>query len=101
MATRMERADTVLAQSLALSMQERWVPLDDAQRESLRAKRRQLDYEMQMAGRMRWRMDRDMTIRMNADRNLEREEDVMLAVMTAYRIPPTAPPEWQDARRAQ
>jgi len=73
-------------------MQERWWPAGSAQRVSLRIKRRQLDYEMQMSGQMRWRMNRDMATRMNAARNSEREEDVMLAVMKAYGILRVAPP---------
>jgi hypothetical protein len=100
MATRMERADSVLTQSLALSMQERWWPPGSAQRESLRIKRRQLDYEMQMSGQIRWRMNRDMAIRLEAARKSEREEDVMLAVMKAYGIPLAAPSDWKDARES-
>jgi hypothetical protein len=98
MAKRMERADSVLAQSLALNMQERWWPAGSAQRELLRIKRRQLDYEMQMSGRIRWRMNRDMAIRIKAARKSEREEDVMLAVMKAYGIPLAAPSDWKDMR---
>jgi hypothetical protein len=96
MATRMEHSDSVLTQSLALSMQERWWPVGSAQRDSLRIKRRQLDYEMQMSGQVRWRMNRDMAIRIDAARKSEREEDVMLAVMKSYGIRLAAPPDWKD-----
>jgi hypothetical protein len=100
MATRMELSDTVLTQSLALSMQERWWPVNSAQRDSLGIKRRQLDYEMQMSGQLRWRMSHDMAIRIEAARKSEREEDVMLAVMKAYGIPLTAPSDWKDKRQS-
>jgi hypothetical protein len=101
MATRMEHSDTVLTQSVALSMQERWWPVGSAQRDSLRIKRRQLDYEMQMSGGIRWwRMNRDMAIRIDAARKAEREEDVMLAVMKAYGIPLAAPSDWKDKRES-
>jgi hypothetical protein len=100
MATRMEHSDSVLTQSLALSMQERWWPVVSAQRDSLRIKRRQLDYEMQMSGQIRWRMNRDMAIRIDAARKSEREEDVMLAVMKAYGIPLAAPSDWKDKRES-
>ena len=100
MATRMERAASVLTQSLALSMQERWWPVGSAERESVRIKRRQLDYEMQMSGQIRWRMNRDMAIRLDAARNSEREEDIMLAVMKAYGIPLVAPSDWKDPRES-
>ncbi len=98
MATRMEHADSLLAQGLALSMQVRWWPENSAQRDSLRIRRRQLDYEMQMSGRTRWRMNRDMAIRIQSARTSLREEDVAIAVMKAYRIPLAAPPDWKDKR---
>jgi hypothetical protein len=100
MATRMEHSDTVLTQSLALSMQERWWPVNSAQRDSLRIKRRQLDYEMQMSSQPRWRMDHDTAIRIEAARKSAREEDVMLAVMKAYSIPLAAPSDWKDKRQS-
>lgn len=53
---------------------------------------------MQMSGQIRWRINRDMAIRMDAARKSEREEDVMLAVMKAYGIPLAAPPAWKDKR---
>jgi hypothetical protein len=100
MATRMEHSDSVLTQSLALSMQERWWQVGSAQRDSLRIKRRQLDYEMQMSGQIRWRMNRDMAIRIEAARKSEREEDVMRAVMKAYGIPLAVPSDWTDKRQS-
>jgi len=90
----------VIAQSLALGMQERWWPAGSAQRESLRIKRRQLDYEMQMSGQPRLRMNRDIAIRMEAARKSGREQDVMLAVMKAYGIPLAVPSSWKDARES-
>jgi hypothetical protein len=94
--TRMEQADLVIVQGLALSIQARWWPEGSAQRQSLRIRRRQLDYEMAMAGQVRWRMNRDMGIRLHAARQSESEEAVMLAVMRAYGIPLTAPSGWKD-----
>jgi hypothetical protein len=73
MATLMERSDTVLIQSLALSMQEHWWPVGSTEGVSLGIKRRQLHYEMQMSGQIRWNMSRDIAILMYAARHSERE----------------------------
>jgi hypothetical protein len=105
MATLMERSDTVITQSLALSMQEHWWPEGCAERDSLRIKRRQLQYEMrmyemQMSGQIRWSTNRDMSILMNAARHSEREEDVMLAVLKAHSIALAAPSNWKDKRES-
>ncbi len=96
MATRMEHADSVIIQSLALSIREHWWPVGSPEHDSLRSKRRQLDYEIEMSSQMRWRMDHDFAIRMEAARRSEREEDVMLAVMRAYGIPLAVPSDWKD-----
>ena len=78
MVARMEQSDTVLAQSVALSMQERWWPAGSPQRDVLRAKRRRLDYLMTMSSRIPrpWRMNHDMTVRIEAARSTDREEGV-------------------------
>jgi hypothetical protein len=93
---RMEQADTVLIQSYALSIQERWWAAGTAQRELLRAKRRKLDYEIAMSSKVHLRINRDMAIRMQAARRFAREEDVNIAVLRAYHIAPDPPPGWRD-----
>ena len=93
----MEQSSTVLTQSLAISMQERWWPPGSPEREVLRAKRRRLDYLMTMSSRIRWwRMDRDMAVRIDAARKTDREEDVALAMVKWYGLPPEPPMDWKD-----
>lgn len=96
-AARMEESDTVLTQSLALRMQERWWPASSPQRVVLRAKRRQLDYLMTMSSRIRpWRMNRDMAVRIEAARSTTREEDVERAVIKSMGLPLEPPVGWKD-----
>lgn len=98
MMARMERSDTVLTQSLALNLQERWWPAGSPQRDILRAKRRRLDYLMTMSSRVPrwWRMNHDMAIRIEAARRTDREEDVERAVIKSLGLPPEAPVDWKD-----
>jgi hypothetical protein len=94
---RMEQSSTVLTQSLAISMQERWWPAGGPQREVVRAKRRRLDYLMTVSSRIRWwRMNRDMAVRIDAARKTDREEDVELAMIKAFGLPPEPPTDWKD-----
>jgi hypothetical protein len=94
---RMEQSDTVLTQSLAISMQERWWPAGSPQREVVRAKRRRVDYLMTMSSRIRWwRMNRDMAVRIDAARKTDREEDVELAMIKSFGLPPEPPTDWKD-----
>jgi hypothetical protein len=61
------------------------------------AKRRRLDYLMTMSSRIRWwRMNRDMAIRIDAARKTEREEDVELAIIKSFGLPPEPPMSWKD-----
>jgi hypothetical protein len=97
MVARMEQSDTVLAQSLALSLQERWWPAGSPQRDVLRVKRRRLDYLMTMSSRIRWwHMNRDMAVRIEAARSTNREEDVERAVIKSLGLPPEPPVDWKD-----
>lgn len=97
LAARMEESDTMLTQSVALRMQERWWPAASRQRAVLRAKRRQLDYLMTMSSRIRpWRMNHDMAVRIAAARSTAREEDVERAVIESMGLPLDPPAGWQD-----
>lgn len=97
MVARMEHSDTVLTQSLALGLQERWWPAGSPQRDVLRAKRRRLDYLMTMSSRIRWwRMNTDMAVRIGAARSTDREEDVERAVIQSLGLPPEPPVDWKD-----
>jgi hypothetical protein len=97
MVARMEQSDTVLTQSLALSLQERWWPAGSRQRDVLRVKRRRLDYLMTMSSRIRrWHMNRDMAVRIEAARSTDREEDVERAVIKSLGLPPEPPVDWKD-----
>lgn len=94
---RMEQSSTVLTQGLALSIQERWWPAGSPERDVLRAKRRRLDYLLTMSGRIRWwRMNRDMAVRIDAARKTDREEDVELAMIKSFGLPPEPPMDWKD-----
>lgn len=94
---RMEQSSTVLTQSLAIGIQERWWPAGSPQLEILRAKRRRLDYLMAMSSRIRWgRMNRDMAVRIDAARKTEREEDVELAMIKSFGLPAEPPIDWKD-----
>ena len=97
LAVRMEQSSTVLTQSLAISMQERWWPAGSPQREVLLAKRRRLDYLTAMSSRVRWwRTDRDMAVRIDAARKTDREEEVELALIKSFGLPPEPPRDWKD-----
>lgn len=94
---RMEQSSTVLTQALAIDLEERWWPAGSPQRDVVRAKRRRLDYLMTMSSRIRWwRMSRDMTVRIEAARKSDREEDVELAVIQSLGLPPEPPVDWKD-----
>lgn len=98
MVARMEQSDTVLTQSLALSLQERWWPGGSPQRDVLRAKRRRLDYLLTMSSRIPrpWRFNHEMTVRIEAARSTDREEDVERAVVKSLGLPPEPPVDWKD-----
>lgn len=98
MVASMERSSTVITQSFALDLQERWWPAGSPQSEVVRAKRRRLDYLMTTSGRTGWwRMNRDMALRIDAARRTDREEDVELAVIKSLGLPPEPPADWKDA----
>lgn len=93
----MEQSDTMLTQSLALSVQERWWPAGSPQRDALRAQRRQLDYLIAMSSRIRWwRMNHDMATRIEAARTTSREEDVARAIVKSLGLPLEPPVGWRD-----
>lgn len=97
MAARMQQSDTMLTQSLALNLQERWWPAGSPQRDVLRAKRRQLDYLMTTSSRIRWwSMNHDWAIRIEAARSTAREEEVARAVIRSQRLPLEPPAAWKD-----
>lgn len=93
---RLEEADTVLLQSYALSIQERWWPAQSTQGEIVGAKRRRLDYVIARSSAVRLRMNHNVAIRVQGARRYAREEEVDIAVLKAYRIPLEPPPGWQD-----
>ena len=97
----MEHSSSVLTQSLALSVQNRWWPAGTAQHAVLQEKRRRLDYLMTMSSRIRWwRPNRDMALRLEAARQTEREEDVELAVIKSFGLPADPPASWKDSLNA-
>jgi hypothetical protein len=93
----MKQSSTLLTQGLAISMQERWWAAGSPQREIVSAKRRRFDYRMTMSNRIRWwRMNRDMAVRIEAARKTDREEDVELAIIKSFGLPPEPPMDWKD-----
>lgn len=102
LAARLEQSDTALMQGLSLGMQARWWPADGPQRALVNAKHRRLDYLMTESGRLRpWHMERDVAVRIDAARHSGREEDVELAVMRSFGLPPDPPASWKDPLQPQ
>jgi hypothetical protein len=94
---RMEQSSSVLTQSLALSVQERWWPAGSAQLDALQKKRRRLDYLLTMSSRLRWwHLNKDMAVRIDAARRTDREEDVELTVVKSFGLPTDPPADWKD-----
>ena len=99
-AARMEQSSTMFVQKMALSMQERWLPVDSPQRDVLMARRRRLDYLMvESLDLGRRRTNRDLAIRIDAARRGEREEDVDLDIIKLDGLPQEPPADWKDPLR--
>jgi hypothetical protein len=97
MFVRMEQSRSVLTQSFALSMQQRWWPAGSSEREALLKKHRRLDYLISVSSRMRvWHMDGDMATRLDSARRTEREEDVEIAMVKSFGLPTDPPAGWKD-----
>jgi hypothetical protein len=97
MFVRMEQSSSVLTQSFALSVQQRWWPAGSAERAALLNKHRRLDYLMTVSSRVRlWHMNRDMAVRLDAARRNEREEDVEIAMLKSFGLPTDPPVDWKD-----
>ncbi len=95
---RMEQSSSVLTQSLALSLEDRWWPAGSPRGEMVRAKRRRLDYLMTTSSRIRfWHKNTDMAVRIDAARHTDREEDVELALVKSFGLPLEPPKNWKDA----
>jgi hypothetical protein len=96
---RLEHSDTVLTQSLALSVQERWWADGSPELAVVREKRRRLDYLMFTSGRERLgHLNRDMALRIAAARHTAGEEDVELALVRSFGLPTQPPVDWKDTR---
>ena len=94
---RMEQSDTILTQSFALSVQERWWPAGSQQLDVLKAKHRRLDYVMLTSSRLRlFRMNHDMALRIDAARKYAREEDVDLVLVKSFGLPEVPALDWKD-----
>lgn len=95
--TRLEHADTVLAQRVALSVEATWWPAGSPPARAITARRRQSDYLLFLLTRMRGRSVRDdATLRLAAARRTASEQAVELTVLEAHHLPPTPPPDWKD-----
>jgi hypothetical protein len=95
--SRLEQSSSIIGQMLALSIQQRWWPAGSPARAVVTTKRRRIDYVMTESSRMRlFRMNHDMALRIEAARRYEREEDVDLALIKAFRLPAEPPTEWKD-----
>jgi hypothetical protein len=97
MTARLMESDTVIMQGLGLSIQEKWWPEGGAERERLRAQRRQFDYLMFESSRERvLHMNRDWAVRLEAMRNFRREQDVERAMLIFYHEPLERPVNWKS-----
>jgi hypothetical protein len=95
---RMEQSSSVLTQSLALSLEERWWPAGSPRGEIVRAKHRRLDYLLTKSSRIRfWHRNTDMAVRIDTARHTDREEDVELAMVKSFGLPLEPPVNWKDA----
>lgn len=93
---RLDASDSIIAQSLSVSVQLKWWPPGGAEAEALHARRLQQEYLVQAAGRIRkGRVDADAELRVAAMRGAGTEESADRAVLTAFHEPVDRPAEWR------
>ena len=94
---RLDASDSIIAQSLSVSVQSKWWPAGSPEAQALRARRLQQEYEVQAAGRVRQgRVDADAELRVAALRQSATEEEADRAVLGAFQEPLERPSDWQS-----
>lgn len=98
---RLDHSDSIIAQSLSVTVQQKW-GLGNAQLQALRAKGRQQHYLVEASGRDRGaQVNTDALMRVELMRHLATEEEVGQAMLTAFHEPLQRPDDWTGAVAAQ
>jgi hypothetical protein len=93
---RLDASDSIIAQSLSVSVQLKWWAPGSPQAEALRRRRLQLEYLVQASGRVRrGRVNADAELRVAAMRDRPTEADADRAVLTAFHEPLERPGGWE------
>jgi len=91
------KSDTIIVQSLGLSIQEKWWPEGSAERESLKGQRQQIQYLLIASSRERiLHLNKDFATRLDAMRRTSSEAEVMRAMLISYHEPLERPLTWKD-----
>ena len=95
---RLDASDSIIAQSLSVSVQQKWWPAGSAEFKALQKKTLQQHYLVEASGRARGaQVDADAIMRVDAMRRLATEEEVGKAMLTAFREPLERPADWEGA----
>jgi hypothetical protein len=95
--TRLDAADSIIAQSLSTSVQLKWWQPGTPQAAALQGARLQQEYLVQASARVRdGRVNADAQLRVDAMRRAATEEAADKAVLTAFREPVERPAEWHS-----
>ena len=93
---RLDASDSIIAQSLSVSVQANWWERGSPEAEALRSRRQQLEYLVQASGRVRsGRVNADAELRVAAMRDSRTEADADRAVLTAFHEPLERPAGWE------
>lgn len=92
---RLDDSDSMIAQSLSVSIQSKWWPSSSAEGQTLRSRRLQQEYLIQASGRDRGKQaNSDALLRVSEMRKLATEAEVDMAILAAFRDPPLRPDKW-------
>jgi hypothetical protein len=95
---RLDQSDTIIAQSLSLSMRQKWASPGTAEAIAWSKKSLQQRYLVEASGRARGaKVNDDAIARVDAMRHLATEEDVDKAMLRAFNEPLERPVDWQGA----
>ncbi len=95
--TRLETSDAVIAQGVAVGMQESWWSADSPEHEALRRKHLQQRYLTVASNRVRGtHADQDAVRRVEAMRHLQREDEVEREMLTSFHEPLERPADWRS-----
>ena len=96
------KSDTMIAQGLGLSIQEKWWPEGSAERENLKGQRQQIQYLLIASSRERiLHLNKDWATRLDAMRKTSNEVEVMRAMLISHHEPLERPLNWQDPYAAK